>query len=81
MILTLAVPQNSRASRSQANKQTVSMVPPKGPTPNNQQMTLIQKPQSAVNAGPSAKIVTVNRPHIKISSGPPGKVFGCVFFI
>lgn len=54
-------------------KPTVSMVTNKSGS-NQQTVTLVQKQPSVLNAGPQHKIVTVNRPLIKVTSGPPGGV-------
>ncbi|KAK3864628.1 hypothetical protein Pcinc_029703 [Petrolisthes cinctipes] len=51
-------------------KPTISMVTTK--TGNTQTVTLVQKPTPALPSGPTQKIVSVNRPVIKVTPGPQG---------
>lgn len=51
-------------------KPTISMVATK--TGNTQTVTLVQKPATGINAGPTQKIVSMNRPIFKVTPGPPG---------
>ncbi|XP_076042639.1 uncharacterized protein LOC143026326 isoform X2 [Oratosquilla oratoria] len=54
-------------------KPAISMVTSK--TGNTQNVTLVQKPATAISAGPTQKIVSVNRPVFKVTPGPaPGSV-------
>lgn len=52
-------------------KPTISVVTTK--TGNTQTVTLVQKPAPALPSGPTQKIVSVNRPVIKVTPGPPGQ--------
>ncbi|KAF2358148.1 Transcription initiation factor TAFII31 [Trinorchestia longiramus] len=64
----------TRASKAAASaKPSVSMVTTKSGSA-QQTVTLVQKQPTAVSTGPPHKIVTVNRPLIKVTSGPPGGV-------
>jgi hypothetical protein len=59
------------ATASAAVKPAVSVVTTKSSSA-QQTVTLVQKQPTVVTTGPPHKIVTVNRPLIKVTSGPPG---------
>uniref|UniRef100_A0A2P2HYG2 Transcription initiation factor TFIID subunit 9-like n=1 Tax=Hirondellea gigas TaxID=1518452 RepID=A0A2P2HYG2_9CRUS len=64
----------AKASMGNSNaKPTVSMVTSKSGS-NQQTVTLVQKQPNLIPTGPQGKIVTINRPLIKVTSGHPGGV-------
>lgn len=68
---------------SSAIKPSISMVTTK--TGNNQTVTLVQKASNAVSAAPPQKLVSVNRPLIKVTPGSAGKkliylIYMCSYF-
>ena len=61
-----------------ALKPAISMVTTK--SGNTQTVTFVQKPTTNINTGPTQKIVSVNRPVIKVTPGQPGNTMIKVYY-